>query len=386
MIRCAFVFALILMIGDSVKAGESIAGKKPNIVFILTDDQGYGDLSCHGNPILKTPNLDRLHAEGVRFTDFHVSPTCSPTRSALLTGRHEFKNGVTHTILERERLTPEAITLAAGAEVGRLHDRHLRQVAPGRRARSLAEPARLRRDVHPRRRRHRPDLPRQLRRRAGQHVLRPRHPAQRHVREDQGLLHRRVLRPGPRVDRQSVKGKQPFFCYIATNAPHAPAGRPAGGRGTLRRQGDAAERGQVLRHDRQHRRQRRPAAGQAEGVGNRNDTLVIFMNDNGGTAGVNVYNAGMRGAKVTPWLGGTRASSFWRWPGTLQPAECDRLAAHIDFFPTLAELAGAQLSDESCDAGRGPQPRAAAAEPAGGVGRPHAVHARRPLAEGGEHR
>ncbi len=109
---------------------------RPNIVFILTDDQGYGDLSCHGNPVLKTPNLDRLHAEGVRFTDFHVSPTCAPTRSALLTGRHEFKNGVTHTILERERLTPKATTLAAGAEDGRLHDRHLRQVAPRRRSRT----------------------------------------------------------------------------------------------------------------------------------------------------------------------------------------------------------------------------------------------------------
>ena len=87
-------------------------GRRPNVVFILTDDQGYGDLSCHGNPILKTPNLDRLHAEGVRFTDFHVSPTCSPTRSALMTGRHEFRNGVTHTILERERLTPRATTVA----------------------------------------------------------------------------------------------------------------------------------------------------------------------------------------------------------------------------------------------------------------------------------
>src|SRR5580704_14421662 len=84
----------------------------PNIVFLLTDDQGYGDLSCHGNPILKTPNLDRLHDEGVRFTDFHVSPTCSPTRSGLMTGRHEFRNGVTHTILERERLNPDAVTIA----------------------------------------------------------------------------------------------------------------------------------------------------------------------------------------------------------------------------------------------------------------------------------
>ena len=93
-------------------AAEPLAGKRPNIVFILTDDQGYGDLSCHGNPVLKTPNIDRLYAEGVRFTDFHVSPTCAPTRSALLTGRHEFRNGVTHTILERERLTPHATTLA----------------------------------------------------------------------------------------------------------------------------------------------------------------------------------------------------------------------------------------------------------------------------------
>ena len=93
-------------------ATDSLTGKRPNIIFILTDDQGYGDLSCHGNPILKTPNIDRIHAEGVRFTDFHVSPTCSPTRSALMTGRHEFRNGVTHTILERERLTLKATTLA----------------------------------------------------------------------------------------------------------------------------------------------------------------------------------------------------------------------------------------------------------------------------------
>ncbi len=107
--------SLVLIIGlnlGAATAADPIAGKKPNIIFILTDDQGYGDISAHGNPILKTPNLDRLHAEGVRFTDFHVSPTCSPTRSALLTGRHEFKNGVTHTIHERERLTPKAITLA----------------------------------------------------------------------------------------------------------------------------------------------------------------------------------------------------------------------------------------------------------------------------------
>src|SRR6187397_3041104 len=105
-------FLILSMLGVSAIAAEPLAGKRPNIVFILTDDQGYGDISAHGNPILKTPNLDRLHAEGLRFTDFHVSPTCSPTRSALFTGRHEFKNGVTHTIHERERLTDKATTLA----------------------------------------------------------------------------------------------------------------------------------------------------------------------------------------------------------------------------------------------------------------------------------
>src|SRR5437016_6608303 len=103
-----FVGLWFLVLGG----GPAVAAEKPNIVFLLTDDQGYGDLSCHGNPVLKTPNIDRLHAEGVRFTDFHVSPTCSPTRSALMTGRHEFRNGVTHTILERYRLTLNATTVA----------------------------------------------------------------------------------------------------------------------------------------------------------------------------------------------------------------------------------------------------------------------------------
>src|SRR5512136_1956389 len=90
----------------------SLAGRRPHIILILTDDQGYGDFSCNGNPILKTPNLDRLHDEGRRFPDFHVSTTCPPTRCALMTGRHEFKSGVTHTIQERERMRLKATTIA----------------------------------------------------------------------------------------------------------------------------------------------------------------------------------------------------------------------------------------------------------------------------------
>jgi len=92
--------------------GAELAGSRPNIVYIMTDDQGYGEIARHGNDIILTPHLDRLYDMSLRFTDYHVSPTCSPTRSSLMTGRHEFKNGVTHTFMERERMALSAVTIA----------------------------------------------------------------------------------------------------------------------------------------------------------------------------------------------------------------------------------------------------------------------------------
>ena len=80
----------------------------PNILFIMTDDQGFGPLGAHGHPWIKTPNLDDLQSQSTNFDRFLVSPTCSPTRSALMTGRHPMRNGITHTILERERMTLDA--------------------------------------------------------------------------------------------------------------------------------------------------------------------------------------------------------------------------------------------------------------------------------------
>ena len=84
--------------GAIAPSAFSKGGKKPNVVIVITDDQGYYDLSSHGNPHLATPNLDKLRKESVRFTRFQVSPTCAPTRSALMSGRHDMRNGVTHTI------------------------------------------------------------------------------------------------------------------------------------------------------------------------------------------------------------------------------------------------------------------------------------------------
>ena len=126
-------FCKVIAAAPAIAAAQPV--QRPNIVFVLTDDQGYGDIAAHGNPVIKTPNLDRLHGESVRFTDFHASPTCAPTRTALMTGRHEFKSGVTHTIFERERMSLKSTTIAqvlkaAGYSTGIFGKWHLGDAEP----------------------------------------------------------------------------------------------------------------------------------------------------------------------------------------------------------------------------------------------------------------
>jgi arylsulfatase A-like enzyme len=327
-------------------AGASPAAQsqssRPNIIFLLTDDQGYGDLSCNGNPILKTPNLDRFHAEAVRFADFHVSPTCAPTRSALNTGRHEFRNGVTHTIAERERLTLKATTLAqvlqgAGYATGIFGKWHLGDEAayqPNRRGFEQVF-------IH------------------GGGGIGQTFPGSCGDAPGNTYFSPAILHNGKFEKTQgyctdvffgqalkwigSVKGKRPFYAYIALNAPHSPLQVPkeyeqlyAGKVGT----NVAKFFGMIANIDDNVGR----LLTKLKEWGIERDTLVVFMNDNGGTAGTPVFNAGMRGAKNTPWLGGTRATSFWRWAGTFKPGDVSALTAHIDFFPTIAELAGAKLN------------------------------------------
>ena len=357
LLRVALAFTAVAVVAESAAiAAESLAGRRPNIIFILTDDQGYGDLSCHGNPILKTPHIDRLHAEGVRFTDFHVSPTCSPTRSALLTGRHEFRNGVTHTILERERLTLKAVTLpevlkSAGYATGIFGKWHLGDEAeyqPNRRGFDEVF-------IH------------------GAGGIGQSYPGSCGDAPGNTYFNPAILHNGKFVKTagyctdiffnqatrwmEATKGRQPFYAHIATNAPHGPL--------QVRPEDEARYTGKVPERDGAATKKRNTQdvakffgmiANIDDNVGKllatlkemgiERDTLVIFMNDNGGTAGVQVHNAGMRGSKGTAWLGGTRASSFWRWPGTLTPNDIHGLTAHIDFFPTLVELAGAKPKDD----------------------------------------
>ena len=352
--NCQQVLSLLIFVGCflgpwSLSLGHSataspLSGSRPNIIFILTDDQGYGDISAHGNPILQTPNLDRLHREGVRFTDFHVSPTCAPTRSALLTGRHEFKNGVTHTIFERERLTLKATTLAevlqkAGYRTGIFGKWHLGDEPkywPSRRgfdemfihgAGGIGQ-----------------TFPGSCGDAPGNTYFNP------------AILHngRFVRTEGYCTDVffgqatkwiEAVKGKQPFLAWIALNAPHVPLQvRPedeARYAGKVANTNAAKFFGMIANIDDNVGR----LLAKLGEWGIERDTLVIFMNDNGTDGGVLAgYNAGMRGKKGTPWIGGTRAASFWRWPGRIAPGDATALSAHVDFFPTLAELAGAKSS------------------------------------------
>ena len=320
----------------------SLAGSRPNIIFVLTDDQGYGDISAHGNPILKTPNMDRLRAEGARFTDFHVSPTCAPTRSALMTGRHEFENGVTHTIFERERLTPDATTIAqvlksAGYTTGIFGKWHLGdepEYQPGRRGFDEVF-------IH------------------GGGGIGQVYPgscgdAPRNTYFDPAILYNGKFEKtrGYCTDVffaqalkwiERVKGTQPFYAYIATNVPHAPLQVRdedlARYKDKVSDLNAAKFFGMLANADDNIGR----LLEKLKGWGLEQNTLVVFMNDNGGTAGCKVFNAGMRGQKGTPWLGGTRASSFWRWPGRIAPADVNTLAAHIDYLPTIAAIAGASL-------------------------------------------
>jgi len=323
--------------------GGGLAVRRPNIIMVITDDQGYGDASCNGNPVLRTPNIDRLHDEGVRFTDFRVSPTCAPTRAAILTGRHEFKSGVTHTIHERERLSLKPTTIAqvlkrAGYATGIFGKWHLGD-----------EP-----DHWPDKRGY-DEVYIHGAGGIGQTYVGTCGDAPGNKYLDPAVLHNGVFEKssGYCTDvffAQAIKwidqtrGKAPFFAHVATNAPHDPLVCPPGYEDRYAGKVDAKTATFFSMIANIDDNLGRLLAKLAE-WGIERDTLVVFMNDNGGTQGVKVFNAGMAGQKVTPHNGGTRAMSLWRWPGTLKPAACDALAAHVDLFPTFAELAGAKLPE-----------------------------------------
>lgn len=323
---------------------------KPHIILVMPDDLGYGDYACLGNPILQTPAVDAFKKQSLLFTQFHVSPTCAPTRSALMTGRHEFKNGVTHTIMERERMTLDAFTLpqmlkTVGYTTGIFGKWHLGDEAayqPDRRGFDevyihggggigQTYPGTC------------GDAP-------GNTNINPALLHNGKFEKTQGYCTDLFFEQAIRWMDSRRSGDQPFFTYIPLNAAHGPHVVPeAYYQHYLGKPGVTEDLAKFF--------------GMIENVDTNfgkllhkldewkiaDQTLVIYIGtDNGGTAGVKIFNAGMRGTKGSAWEGGTRSPCFVRWPGvTNGGTECAALTAHIDLFPTLAELTGATLDEKT---------------------------------------
>ena len=305
---------------------------RPNVVLVMTDDQGYGDLACHGNEVVVTPNLDGLYAQSVRLTDFHVDPTCSPTRSALMTGRYSSRTGVWHTIMGRSLLGRDEVTMAdvfsaSGYRTAIFGKWHLGDNYPYRpQDRGFQDVL-----IH-----------------GGGGV------GQGPDYWDNDYFDDTYLHNGKAVKFEGyctdiwfdgalrfmeANKDRPFFCYLPTNAPHGPYNvadkysKPYRDKGIQGNQADFY--GMITNIDENVGRLVR----QLKELGLDQNTILVFMTDNG-TSGD--YAGGMRGKKGSEYEGGHRVPFFIRWPGggLRGPGDVGRLAAHIDVLPTLIELCG----------------------------------------------
>jgi len=306
--------------------------KRPNVVLVITDDQGYGDLACHGNPIIQTPNLDRLYGESIRLTNFHVDPTCSPTRSALMTGRYSSRTGVWHTIMGRSLLRKDEVTMAdvfsaSGYRTGIFGKWHLGDNYPFRpQDRGFDEVL-----IH-----------------GGGGVGQGPDYWGNDYFDDTYLHNGKPERfNGYCTDVWfdnalkfiEANKNRPFFCYLPTNAPHGPYNvadkysSPYLDKGVP--QNRARFYGMITNIDENMGRLIR----RLKEWGLEQNTILIFMTDNGTSAG---DSAGMRGKKGSEYEGGHRVPFFIRWPagGLSGSRDINQLTAHIDILPTLIELCG----------------------------------------------
>lgn len=339
LLKLLFVLALIAV--PALPAAE-----QPNIIYIMTDDQGYGDLACHGHPFIETPNLDKLYAQSTRFTNYHVSPTCAPTRSALMSGRNPFEVGVTHTILERERMATGVPTVAevlqkAGYATGIFGKWHLGEsdeYQPGSRgfdevfihgAGGIGQNfAGSQGDV------------------PGNDYFDPTIRHNGTFVKTKGFCTDVFFQESLRWMRNQNEKKKPFFTYIATNAPHGPFIAPEEYKARyadhVKNEADRAFFGMITNIDDNVGllMEKLDEWGMAE------NTLLIFSTDNGSAKGSKIFNAGMKGGKGSQNEGGSRVPLFFRLPGTTTAGQdLNQLARHIDIFPTLAGIAGADISE-----------------------------------------
>ena len=337
--------------------------KKPNVILIMTDDQGYGDLGSLGSPYVKTPNLDKFYNESVRFTDFHVDPSCSPTRSALLTGNYSARAGVWHTIGGRSLLKEGMVTMADvfsdnGYKTAVFGKWHLGENYPFRpNDRGFQEAV-----VHGGGGiGQSPDF-------WGNDYYDDTYKHNGEFQKYDGYCNTVWFTEA--IDYIEKNKDEPFFCYIPTNLPHAPLNvdekyvEPFKGKVSERL---AKYYGMVEKIDEDVATLFRKVAE----LGLDENTIIIFMTDNGPCpwfGGVEMdfetgfveegYTAGMRGAKIWGYENAHRVPFFIRWPsaGIQGGKDIDALSAHIDVLPTLMELCGLKGADSLKFDGRSLKP------------------------------
>ncbi len=356
---CCVVAAIFFVCGFGAEStyAQTLAGSRPNIILVMTDDQGMGDLTCMGNTVLRTPNLDRFHSVSTRFTDFHVSPTCAPTRSAIFSGRHEFRNGVTHTIKERERMALSTTTFVellrrSGYATGIFGKWHLGDedaYQPYNRGFSetfihgaggigQAYPGSC------------ADFPpnRNKTSRYFDNVILHNDT----IVQTKGFCTDVFFKAALGFIKANKDSATPFFTYITTNAPHGPMIAPDRYK---KRFADMGWDGNV-----------QGRYGMIENIDDNfgtlmnkldewemwDDTLVIFMTDNGQAARSGkkngkmepIFTAGFKTGKGSPYEGGTHVPAFWRWKGKLgEGVDVPALTAHIDMYKTFCDLAGVTI-------------------------------------------
>jgi arylsulfatase A-like enzyme len=341
-------------------AEDTRSAAKPNVLIILTDDQGFGELGATGNPIIRTPNLDRLAVASVSLTNFHVMPVCSPTRACLMTGRYNYRTGVVDTFLGRSLMDPRETTLAemlaaAGYRTGIFGKWHLGDNYPMRamdkgfqeslvlNGGGLAQPG---------------DPPDPVDERGAYFNATLRHNGV--WTKTDGYVSDVISAAATRFIEQNRD--RPFFVYLPFNCPHAPHQVPDDYRRHFPPQEFLPSRYPSIGHPMAPRHDADDLArvyGMIENIDDNvgrllakldelklaDNTIVVFFSDNG-CQQHNGFNAGLQGWKGTPFEGGIHQFCFIRWPGQLEPGRrVDRIAACFDLAPTLLELCATKKPD-----------------------------------------
>lgn len=318
-------FALLMLL----LSATSLPAQSPNVLLIMSDDQGYGDLGYHGNPQLETPTLDRLFAEGTVFERFYVSPVCAPTRASLLTGRYHHRTGTCGVFQGEEILRGEEVTLPealAGAGYvsgcfGKWHNGNHWPETPN--AQGFDEFLGFTAGV----------------------IYDYDDPVLEHNGDDvatEGYITDILTDAAIEFMYKANQKGEPFFCYVPYNVPHTPiqVGDELFEKYQAKGLNDF-DAGVYAMLENMDANIARLLAG-LEFMGAADNTIVIFLSDNGPNSGR--YNAGLRAKKGSVYDGGVRVPFVIRWPEKLQqPRRIKTPAAHIDLLPTLAQLCGAKL-------------------------------------------